>query len=42
MIAAAMTTANVTTANMTTALLPAEFRAAGTDLSDRQNVLVST
>ena len=39
MIAAAMTTASVTTANMTTALLPAEFRAAGTDLSVRRAVL---
>ena len=39
MIAAAMTTASVTTANMTAALLPAEFRAAGTDLSVRRLVL---
>jgi len=41
MIAAAMTTASVTTANMTAALLPAEFRAAGTDLSERRRSGVS-
>jgi xanthine dehydrogenase YagS FAD-binding subunit len=41
MIAAAMTTANITTVNVMTALPPAEFRAGGTDLSERRRSGVS-